>query len=85
MDYKKQLAETTSKAYREKRTQNKRSDMTGEKGNALAGKQKPPRKLLEEVVHTATADKRGKKKTANVKASSSASSASKKEKNCSIM
>ena len=85
VDYKKQLAQTTSKAYRQKRTQDKRSDMSAEKVNTRAGKQKPPRKLLEEAVHAATAEKLGKKKTANVKSSSSASSASKKEKNCSIM
>lgn len=84
-DYKKQLAQTTSKAYRAKRTENKKSDVNEGKVNARAAKQKPPRRLLEEAVQAATAEKHGKKKNANVKASCTSRSASKKEKNCSIM
>lgn len=85
VDYKKLLAQSTSQAYRAQRTENKKSDGNAGKRNAHAGKQKPPKRLLEEAVQAATAEEHGKKKTANVKASSSTSSASRKDKKCSIM
>lgn len=85
-DYKRKLAQTTSKAYKaNKRTENKKSYVHNEKVNARTTKEKPPKRLSEEAFHTATAEKHGKKKTANVKASSSASKSSKQEKSCTIM
>lgn len=84
VDYKKQLATTTRQAYKEKRTENKRSNNAG-KGNPSAAKEKPAKRLLEEAVSATAEKQKHGKKTTNTKASKSPSSASKKDKKCSIM
>lgn len=87
-DYKKQLTATTRQAYKEKRTENKRSNNVEKGSNTTATKEKPVKRLLEEAVaQAATAEKQKHgKKTTNSKASkSSSSSASTKDKKCTIM
>lgn len=88
-DYKKQLAGMTSQAYKEKKTENKKSNHVGKPGsNPAATKKKPTKRLLEEAVAiAATAEKRkhGEKTTNSKPSKSSSSSASTKEKKCTIM
>lgn len=78
-DYKKQLASATRLAYKEKRTEDKKTGNAG-KVNTQATKDKIGKRLLEEAT-----EKHTNKKTANKKASKSPSSASKKDKKCTIM
>lgn len=87
-DYKKQLAATTSQAYKEKRTEKKKSNHVGKGSNTAATKEKPTKRLLEEAVAiAATAEKRkqGEKTTNSKPSKSSSSSASTKDKKCTIM
>lgn len=83
-DYKRQLAATTRQAYKEKRTENKRSNNAG-KGDTTATKEKPAKRLLEEAVSATAEKQKHGKKTTNTKASKSPSGASKKDKKCTIM
>lgn len=86
VDYKKQLVATTRQAYKEKRTENKKTNNVGKGSNTPATKEKPAKRLLEEAV-SATAEKRkqGKKTTNSKPSKSSSSSASTKDKKCTIM
>lgn len=87
-DYKKQLTATTRQAYKEKRTENKRSNNVVKGSNTTATKEKPVKRLLEEAVaQAATAEKQkhGKKTTNSKPSKSSSSSASTKDKKCTIM
>ena len=84
-DYKKQLAATTKQAYKEKRVENQKSNNVGRKSDTPATKEKPAKRLLEEAVSATAEKQKHGKNTTNTKASKSPSSASKKDKKCTIM